>query len=84
MAQVLNTGVNYNLTNKLLTSAAVQYDNVYDRFLLNIRLNYIYRPGDDIFIVYNDTRDFDSTYTGFFGGLVNRTLLVKFNHSFDF
>jgi len=84
MAQVLNAGVNYNLTNKLLTSAAVQYDNVYDRFLLNVRFNYIYRPGDDIFIVYNDTRDFNPTFAGFFGGLVNRTLLVKFNHSFDF
>ena len=84
VARVINTGLNYNLTNKLLTSTAIQYDNVYDRFLLNFRLNYIYRPGDDIFIVYNDTRDFDPTYTGFLGGLVNRTLLVKFNHSFDF
>ena len=84
VARVVNTGLNYNLTNKLLTSTAIQYDNVYDRFLLNVRLNYIYRPGDDIFIVYNDTRDFDPTYRGFFGGLVNRTLMVKFNHSFDF
>ena len=84
VARVINTGLKYNLTNKLLTSTAIQYDNVYDRFLLNVRLNYIYRPGDDIFIVYNDTRNFDPTYTGFFGGLVNRTLLVKFNHSFDF
>ena len=84
VAQVLNTRINYNFTSKLLTSSAIQYDNVSERFLFNFRFNYIYRPGDDLFIVYNDTRDLNPTFSGFLGGLVNRTLLIKFNHSFDF
>ncbi len=84
VAQVINSRINYNFTSKLLTSAAIQYDNVSERFLLNLRFNYIYRPGDDLFIVYNDTRDLDPTFSGFFGGLTNRALLIKFNHSFDF
>jgi len=80
VAQVINSRINYNFTSKLLTSAAIQYDNVSEEFLLNFRLNYIYRPGDDFLIVYNENRDFNNA----FGGLINRTLLVKFNHSFDF
>ena len=80
VAQVINSRINYNFTSKLLTSAAIQYDNVSEEFLVNFRLNYIYRPGDDFFIVYNENRDFNNA----FGGLINRTLLVKFNHSFDF
>ena len=84
VAQVLNTRINYNFTTKLLTSSTIQYDNVAERFLFNFRFNYIYRPGDDLFIVYNDTRDLNPTFNGFFGGLLNRALLIKFNHSFDF
>ncbi|MFQ5741034.1 MAG: DUF5916 domain-containing protein [Acidobacteriota bacterium] len=79
-AQVINTRVNYNLTNRLLTSTTVQYNNVDNEFLVNWRLNYIYRPGDDLFIVYNEGRDFNSGTPG----LINRTILVKFTHSFDF
>ena len=80
VAQLIKSRINYNFTSKLLTSAAIQHDNVSEEFLLNFRLNYIYRPGDDFFIVYNENRDFNNA----FGGLINRTLLVKFNHSFDF
>ena len=48
--------------------------------IFNVRFNYIYRPGDDLFIVYNEGRD----YNNLTRGLMNRTLLVKFTHSFDF
>ncbi|MEE8586351.1 MAG: DUF5916 domain-containing protein, partial [Acidobacteriota bacterium] len=51
-AHVLNTRVNYNFTNRLLTSTSLQYNNISDTVQVNWRLNYIYRPGDDLFIVY--------------------------------
>jgi hypothetical protein len=79
-AQVINSRFNVNLSNKLMTSTTVQYDNVSDEFNFNFRVNYIYRPGDDLFIVYNEGRDLDMMTRG----LLNRTLLVKFTHSFDF
>ena len=44
------------------------------------RLNYIYRSGDDLFVVYNEGRDYSDPTSTF----RNRTLLVKFTHSFDF
>ena len=50
-----------------------------DGFLLNLRLNYIYRPGDDFFIVYNEQRDFRNG-----NEFARRELLVKLNHAFDF
>jgi hypothetical protein len=42
------------------------------------RLNYIYRPGDDLFLVYRDTRN------GLNPEFSDRAFLVKFTRSFDF
>jgi len=72
---VSNIGINYNFTNNWLTSTILQYDNLSDRFLVNFRLNWIYRPGDDLFVVFNQSRNAD---------LTDRALIVKFTHSFDF
>ena len=77
--QVINSRVNVNLTNRWLTSATVRYDNVTSGFLFNLRLHYIYRPNDGLFIVYNEGRNFAGS-----NELVERALLVKLNHSFDF
>lgn len=79
-AQAINTRVNYNFSNRLLTDTTVQYDNVRDEFAVNFRLNFIYRPGDDFFLVYNEGRDYTDPHSNF----TNRTLLAKFTHSFDF
>ncbi len=46
---------------------------------VNFRLNYIYRPGDDLFIVFNEFRDRSQATTD-----LDRQLIVKFTHSFDF
>ena len=79
-ARVVNTTVNYNFSNRLLTSTTIQHNNIGGGFLVNWRLNYIYRPGDDLFIVYRESRDLDDP----FQALLGRTLLIKFTHSFDF
>ena len=74
-SSVSNVGINYNLTNEWLTSTTLQYDNLEDLFNINFRLNYIYRLGDDLFVVFNQTRRSD---------LTDRTIIVKLTHSFDF
>lgn len=79
-ARVVNARVNLNFSKRLLTSTTIQHNNIGGGFLINWRLNYIYRPGDDLFIVYRESRDLDDPTQA----LLGRTLLVKFTHSFDF
>ena len=79
-ARVVNAQINYNFNTKLLTSTTIQHNNIGGGFLVNWRLNYIYRPGDDLFIVYRESRDLDDPRQA----LLGRTLLIKFTHSFDF
>ncbi|MCZ6876900.1 MAG: DUF5916 domain-containing protein, partial [Acidobacteria bacterium] len=74
-SSVSNVGINYNFTNEWLTSTTLQYDNLEDLFNINFRLNYIYRLGDDLFVVFNQTRRSD---------LTDRAVIVKLTHSFDF
>ena len=74
-SSVSNIDINYNFTNSWLTSTTLQYDNLSDEFNVNFRLNYIYRPGDDLFVVFTQTRESD---------LTDRQIIVKFTHSFDF
>jgi hypothetical protein len=77
---VVNTRINYNFNNQWLTSTTVQYNNT-DSFLgFNFRLNYIFRPGDDFFLIYNEGRRIG----GPFDGQKDRTLQTKLTYSFDF
>jgi hypothetical protein len=77
---VVNFRVLYNFNNQWLTATTVQYNNA-DAFAgVNFRLNYIFRSGDDFFLVYNEgSRLGDS-----FRGQKDRTLQAKFTYSFDF
>jgi len=67
--------VNYNFSNDWLTSTTLQYDSVDDLLNFNFRLNWIYQPGDDLFLVFNQTRISDNT---------DRAVILKFTHSLDF
>jgi hypothetical protein len=76
----VNTRFNYNITNQWLTSTIVQYNNSDNFFGFNFRLNYIFRPGDDFFLIYNEGR----RVGGPFDGQKDRTLETKLTYSFDF
>ena len=77
-SHVVNAGVNYSLSTRLITSTTFQYNNAAQVKAFNFRFNYIYRAGDDLFVVYRDIRNrLDPE-------LSDRALLVKFTHSFDF
>jgi hypothetical protein len=47
----------------------------------NVRLRWEYRPGSELFVVFNEQRDTLSTR---FPDLVNRAVIVKANRLFRF
>ena len=75
----LNNGINVALSRKWLTSTTIQYNSDRNLIGINFRLNYIYRPGDDLFIVYNDSRNRTDSPAE-----MDRSLVIKLTHSFEF
>ena len=75
----VNNRINFAFSRKWLTSTSVQYNSSSDVIGVNFRLNYIYRPGDDLFIVYSDFRERQNSPSE-----MDRSIAVKFTHSFDF
>ncbi len=69
------------LSPDIVLSALAQYSNVSDELGLNVRFNWIYRPGADLFIVYNQgwlAPDGVSMLDA-----VDRRLAVKFTYLFQ-
>jgi hypothetical protein len=75
----LNANINYSFSQKWLTRTTLLLNSQDHQYAANFRLNYIFRPGDDLFIVYNETRTYGSA-----GELQNRALIVKLTRSWDF
>ena len=76
---VVNARVNVNLSNRWLTTTLAQYDSASKRDVVYFRLNYIYRPGDDLFVVYSQTRE-----RAMSRNQPDRSLMVKLTYSLDF
>ena len=77
---VVNFRLYYNFSNRWLTTTTFQYNNA-DAFAgLNFRLNYIFRPGDDFFLVYNEGQRLGDV----FEDRKDRSLQAKLTYSFDF
>ena len=72
---LVNSIFRYNLSNEWLTTTTLQFDSSEDLYNLNFRLNYIYRPGDDVFLVFKRTSDNVRT---------DWSVLLKVTRSFDF
>ena len=77
-SHVVNARMNLNFSNRWLTTTLAQYDSTARRNQLYVRLNYIYRPGDDIFVVFNQARD------RVLGGEPDRSIMLKMTYSIDF
>jgi hypothetical protein len=78
-ATELNTQVNYSFNQEWLTRTTFLLNSQDQEYSMNVRLNYIYRPENDLFIVYNETRSYGDQ-----GSLLNRAFIVKLTYSFDF
>jgi len=63
-------------TNNFIVNAFFQYNDNTDRVSTNVRVNYIYRPGSDLFVVYNETRDLLGTGIP----IQDRQLVVKLTY----
>jgi len=50
------------------------------RIHFRFRINYIYRPGDDMFLIYNEGRSVDELESG----LLGRSIMLKWTYSFAF
>jgi len=68
---------NFSVTGSFLTSAFLQYNSSGNLVAIQVRLNYIFRQIDNIYLVYNDTRFTDGVYKG----LSNRSLVFKVTYS---
>lgn len=81
-SHVLNTRFNYAFSNRWLTSTTVQYSNLDQLLNFRFRLNFIHRPGDDFFLIYNEGRN--TSVDELRRGLLGRALMLKFTRSLDF
>jgi len=80
-SHLINSQLNYSFNNRWLTATTVQYNSLARLSAINFRLNYIYRPGDDFFLIYNESRTFAD---GSIAGPWNRSIIAKLTHSWDF
>ncbi len=72
-AHVLGLRFGWAFSTRLFARAYVQYNSLDDKWVTNLRLNFIHRPGSDIYIVFND----DEGEEGAPGRLVSRGFAVK-------
>lgn len=68
-----------SFSDRWLTDALVQYSNSSDDFSVFARLRYLYRPGDNFYLVYRHSR----SYGGEFFGLQDRSLTAKMTYTFQ-
>jgi hypothetical protein len=77
---VVNGRMNLNVSNRWLTTTIAQYDSAASRRVLFFRLNYIFRPGDNLFFVFNQTTQL-ATLTQ---DRRDRAVMLKWTYAFDF
>ena len=77
---VVNGRMNLNPSNKWLTTTIAQYDSASSRRVLFFRLNYIFRPGDNLFVVFNQT----SQPVAAAPLQRDRAVMVKMTYALDF
>jgi hypothetical protein len=78
-SQLIGSRVTYTMTPMMFTSALLQYNSSSHDVSANVRLRWEYRPGSELFVVFNEDRD---TLARRFPALANRALIVKINRLF--
>jgi hypothetical protein len=76
---LLGSRVTYSVTPLMFVSTLIQYNSGIDTVSTNARFRWEYRPGSELFVVYNEDRN---TLTRSFPGLNNRAFIVKINRLF--
>ena len=78
---LLGTRATYTISPLVFLSAFVQYSSSSELVATNARLRWEYRPGSELFVVYNEQRD--ARASGF-PDATNRAFIVKVNRLFRF
>ncbi|MEQ1761316.1 MAG: DUF5916 domain-containing protein [Vicinamibacterales bacterium] len=76
---LVSSRLTYTFTPLMFASGLIQYNSSSRSLSTNVRLRWEYRPGSELFVVYNEGRDTDRTG---FPTLQNRSLIVKLNRLF--
>ncbi len=86
-ADIASFRVDYAISPTMTLRALTQYNSLTDQWSTAARLNYIYRPGSDIYIVYDELRrDYEDYLPGGvseFNPLRERQLIVKVTYLFS-
>jgi hypothetical protein len=78
---LIGSRVTYTMTPLMFASALVQYNSDARNVSANVRLRWEYRPGSELFVVYNEERD---TLTRGVPDVRNRAFIVKVNRLLRF
>jgi Domain of unknown function (DUF5916) len=79
---LVGSRITYTLTPLVFASALIQYNSSTHTVSANARLRWEYRPGSELFVVYNEERDSDAALG--VPGLFNRAFIVKVNRFLRF
>ncbi len=79
---LVGSRVTYTVTPLVFASALVQYNSSTHTVSANARMRWEWRPGSELFIVYNEERDSDAAIG--VPGLFNRAFIVKVNRFLRF
>ena len=77
--KVARTRATYTITPRMFVSGIVQYNSAATSFGSNVRFRWEYRPGSELFVVFNEERN---TLASGFPNLSGRALIVKINRLF--
>ncbi len=85
ITQIGQTSVDYSLSTTLSTRLTLQWREG-DNFRANFLIGWTYRPGSDLYLVYNDVDDLDAIRrdSGFSPLRPGRTITIKATRRFDF
>ena len=78
-SNLVGSRVTFTMTPLMFVSALLQYNSGGNSLASNVRFRWEYRPGSELFVVYNEQRD---TLARRFPALANRSIIVKINRLF--
>ncbi len=81
---LVGTRTTYTMTPLMFASALVQYNSRLNQVSANIRFRWEYRPGSELFVVFNEDRNTGLAGMDRFPVLSNRAFIVKVNRLFRF
>lgn len=80
VSHLLKVRLNYDFSTKLTLISLIQWNSETRDVSANVRLDFMFRPGSHIYLVYNERR-----YVGGLDlGIADQTIALKFNYLFNF